>query len=139
LRELSIGFVPFSPLGRGFLSGKIRSTKELDKNDFRQKLERFNEQNLPHNYQLVEFLQKMAEKNNSTAVQIALAWLLRQGDDIVPIPGTKHVKYLEENLHAVDLVLPENDWTALSEFLQAFKLTGARYPESVAKLVDRSE
>lgn len=138
LRELGIGFVPFSPLGRGFFSGKIHSTSELDKGDFRQKLERFNDTNFQHNFKLVELLQSLATKNNITPSQIALAWLLKQGDNIVPIPGTKHISHLEENLQSAALFMPESDLDVLEQFLASFKFRGERYPEAILKLVDRT-
>lgn len=138
LCELGIGFVPFSPLGRGFFSGKIHGTNELDKNDFRQILERFNNKNFKHNYKLVEFLQQLATKNNGTTTQIALAWLLRQGDNIAPIPGTKRVSHLEENLKSVNLKMSDGDWDLLGQFLNSFKFAGERYPEMVLKLVDNT-
>lgn len=138
LRDLEIGFVPFSPLGRGFLSGKIHSKSELDKSDFRQSLARFEEENLRHNYQLIELLKNLAANNNTSPAQIALAWLLRQDESIVPIPGTRHVSYLEENCKAVDLFMPESEWSELSEFLATFKFQGARYPDKVMQMVDRT-
>jgi aryl-alcohol dehydrogenase-like predicted oxidoreductase len=138
LRELGIGFVPFSPLGRGFFSGKLQGVSELDKDDFRHKLERFNADNFQHNFKLVEILKLIATKNNATTSQIALAWLLRQGEGIVPIPGTKRVTYLEENLQSATFSMPESDWNALERFLATFKFKGERYPEAILKLVDRT-
>ena len=136
LRELEIGFVPFSPLGRGFLSGKMTSLSTLDQNDFRQSLPRFQDENVEHNLQLVTFLQKLAERYAVTPAQIALAWLLRCGNDIVPIPGTKRVNYLEENVKATDVALAESVWTQLDAFLLSFQSKGQRYPESVLKMID---
>ncbi len=138
LRELGIGFVPFSPLGRGFFSGEIHGTNELDKGDFRQKLERFSDVNFQHNFKLVELLQTLATKNNATPSQIALAWLLKQGENIVPIPGTKRISHLEENLQSTAFFMPESDWDALEQFLASFKFRGERYPEAILKLVDRT-
>ncbi|KTC66324.1 aldo/keto reductase (plasmid) [Legionella adelaidensis] len=138
LEELGIGFVPFSPLGRGFFSGKIQGTSKLDKGDFRQMLARFDEDNLPHNFKLVEFLQELANKNNTSPTQIALAWLLRQGENIVPIPGTTKLSHLEDNIKAVNLALPQGDWDKLTEFLDSFTFAGERYPDAVLKLVDRT-
>lgn len=138
LRELGIGFVPFSPLGRGFFPGKIQSTNELDKGDFRQILERFNSENLPHNFKLVQFLQRLAEKNMTSPAQIALAWLLKQDDHIVPIPGTKRLTYLEENIKSIDLNMQKADWELLDEFLRTFQFAGERYPERLLALVDNT-
>lgn len=105
LRELGIGFVPYSPLGRGFLTGAIRSVEELDVTDFRRQNPRFSEENLEANIRLVEQVDAVAAEAGATAAQVALAWLLAQGDDIAPIPGTKRISYLEDNLGADQLVL----------------------------------
>jgi aryl-alcohol dehydrogenase-like predicted oxidoreductase len=139
LRELGIGFVPFSPLGRGFLSGKIENLRELDKSDFRQQLPRFQDENIKHNLKLVDMLKEISIEHHATPAQIALAWLLKNGDDIVPIPGTKHVKYLEENAAAVNLNLPLSDWNKLDLFISSFHIEGVRYPEAVLKMIDTSE
>lgn len=139
LRELGIGFVPFSPIGRGFLTGKIQSIEQLDATDFRKTLPRFQAENMEHNLQLVKTIEKIATANNITAVQLALAWLLKQGNDIVPIPGTKQIKYLEENVGAVGVRLPENVWTEIDDFLSKFKIEGVRYPEAVMKMIDKTE
>lgn len=139
LRELSIGLVPFSPIGRGFLTGKISNLSHLDKGDFRQNLERFQDENFDHNIMLVEMIKSIGEKFNATPVQIALAWLLHQGNDIVPIPGTKHIRYLEENAKSINVNLPQTVWDEIQKFLSTFEIKGARYPESVMKLVDKSE
>jgi len=137
--QLGIGFVPFSPLGRGFLSGEIRHPKQFSKTDFRLHLERFHEKNLEHNTCFIDFLQKTAVKNNATPAQIALAWLLGKGQNIVPIPGTTKISHLENNLGAVNIKLSDQDWQRLNQFVNAFEFSGARYPESVMKLVDRTE
>lgn len=139
VRELGIGFVPFSPIGRGFLTGKIKNVDQLDKTDFRQTLPRFQSGNIEHNLKLVEMIQKLAAANHITAVQLALAWLLKQGNDIVPIPGTKHIHYLEENIGAINVHLPENVWTDIEAFLATFKIEGVRYPEAVLKMIDKTE
>ncbi len=139
LRELGIGFVPFSPIGRGFLTGKITNLSDLDKNDFRQTLPRFQGDNFEHNINLVKLISKIGEKHAATPVQIALAWLLHQGKDIVPIPGTRHILYLDENAKAVDVQLPDTAWREISDLLSTFRIEGARYPESVLKMVDKSD
>ncbi|AHE66925.1 aldo/keto reductase [Legionella oakridgensis] len=138
LNALGIGFVPYSPLGRGFFSGQIHSTKELEEGDFRQMLERFHDENLKHNFKLIELLQELATKNNVTPTQISLAWLLKQGNNIVPIPGTKRLSHLEDNLQATHIVIPTSDWDKLGQFLATFKFAGERYPEAVLKLIDRT-
>lgn len=138
LRELGIGFVPFSPMGRGFLTGKLKRLNELDKTDFRQRLPRFQAENFEHNFKLVEKVQEIAATNHVSAAQIAIAWLLRKGSDIVPIPGTKHVHYLEENVKSLTIDLPEFIWNKLDEVLLSFQFKGPRYPESSMKMIDTS-
>lgn len=139
VRELGIGFVPFSPIGRGFLTGKIKGLSQLDKNDFRQILPRFQSGNIDHNIKLVEAIQKLATANGITAVQLALAWLLHKGKDIVPIPGTRHLHYLDENAGSVKVHLHDSIWNELDKFIANFKIEGVRYPEAVMKLIDASE
>lgn len=139
LRELGIGFVPYSPVGRGFLTGKINSVSDFGKADRRAAYPRFQPENFTHNLKLVEMVKEMAAKYQATPAQVALAWLLNQGDDIVPIPGTKHVKYLEENSQAASLNLPQSAWSELDAALTSFHVVGARYPESLMKMVDPSE
>ena len=114
LRELGIGFVPYSPLGRGFLTGKIRSVDELDEDDFRRNNPRFEGENLTQNIRIVEQVDAVAKDAGATSAQVALAWLLAQGDDLAPIPGTKQVKYLEENIGAVEVTLTADQLAALS-------------------------
>ncbi len=139
LREIGVGFVPYSPLGRGFLTGRFKSVNDLDKTDWRRLNPRFQEENFKHNLKLVETVKNIASANHTTPAQVALAWLLRKGKDIVPIPGTKHVKYLEENAHAVTLQLPESAWTELDKELVSFQIAGARYPESPIGTIDKTE
>ena len=105
LRELGIGFVPYSPLGRGFLTGAIRSTEHLDESDFRRNNPRFEDENLAANLRIVDAVEAVAKEANTTPAQVALAWILAQGEHIAPIPGTKRVERLEENLGADALVL----------------------------------
>lgn len=136
VRELKIGFVPFSPLGRGFLTGKVTGLNTLDSSDFRQNLARFQAGNFEHNIQLVNTIQEISKEYQSTPAQIALAWLLRQGEDIVPIPGTKKLPYLEENAGAVNLELPASAWSAIDQLLASFEIKGVRYPEAILKMGD---
>lgn len=138
VRELGIGFVPYSPTGRGFLTGKIKGLHELEKSDFRQNLPRFQKENFEHNIKLVEKIRDIASIHHVTPVQIALAWLLKQGDNIVPIPGTRHIQHLEENASAVDVKLSQSAWDSIDQFLSSFKIQGPRYPESSMKMIDNS-
>jgi aryl-alcohol dehydrogenase-like predicted oxidoreductase len=136
LEELGIGFVPFSPLGRGFLTGAIDASATFAPTDFRAAIPRFNPEALQANQQLVDALGKIAGEKQATCAQIALAWLLAQKPWIVPIPGTTKLSRLEENLGATDVHLTPAD---LQEIDAAFSIPiqGARYPESLQKLVDR--
>jgi len=128
LRELGIGLVAYSPLGRGFLSGRFTSTDELDENDFRRHQPRFTGENIELNRRLVDKLGEIAREHECTTGQLALAWVLAQGDDIVPIPGTKRRAYLEENLGAADVVLTSDDLARLDAELPA--AAGERYDAS---------
>lgn len=136
VRELGIGFVAYSPIGRGFLTGKIKSVDQLDESDRRRAHPRFQGENILHNMQLVDVLDAIAETHSVTPAQIAIAWVLRQGHDIVPIPGTKQVKYLEENAEAVTLNLPDAVWNLIDETLASFQTAGIRYPQSVMRTID---
>ncbi|MCU1633574.1 MAG: aldo/keto reductase [Micrococcaceae bacterium] len=113
VRELGIGFVPYSPLGRGFLTGTIRSVDQLDESDFRRNNPRFAGENLQANIRIVEHVDEVARQVGATPGQVALAWLLAQGDDIAPIPGTKQVRYLEENVAADGLILSQEQLAQL--------------------------
>jgi aryl-alcohol dehydrogenase-like predicted oxidoreductase len=137
LEELGIGFVPFSPLGKGFLTGKISAEAKFDSTDFRSTVPRFNEENLRANFALVELITKFAEQRNATPAQIALAWLLAKKPWIVPIPGTTKLARLEENLGAVDVALSGEELHAIEAACDEIKLVGARYPEFHEKLVGR--
>ena len=132
VRELGIGFVPYSPLGRGFLTGKVRSVDDLDENDFRRFQPRFQGDNLAQNIRIVEVIDALAAEKQATAAQIALAWLHAQGRDMVPIPGTKRRTYLEENAAALEVELDADDLQRLHDAGQA---AGDRYPDMSA--VDR--
>ena len=129
VRDLGIGFVPYSPLGRGFLSGQITSTDDLAEDDFRRRAPRFRRENFDANLQLVERVREIAEEKGVTPGQLALAWLLHQGEDIVPIPGTKRVKYLEENAAADDVELTPDDLGRIDEAAPAGAAAGERYPD----------
>jgi aryl-alcohol dehydrogenase-like predicted oxidoreductase len=127
--ELGIGFVPFSPLGRGLLSGAIRSGVDLGENDFRRTLPRFSEENLAANVGLADTLAQLAASKKCTAAQLALAWVLSRGRYIVPIPGVRTLAHLEDNVKAVDLVLTPEDLAAIEAAIPVAAVKGARYPE----------
>ncbi len=129
VRELGIGFVAYSPLGRGFLSGAITKPEDLEEGDFRRHNPRFQGENFDKNLQLVDRVREIAAEKDAEPSQLALAWLLAQGDDIVPIPGTKRVKYLEENAAAADLELTGDDLARIDEAAPAGATAGERYPD----------
>jgi aryl-alcohol dehydrogenase-like predicted oxidoreductase len=129
VRELGIGFVAYSPLGRGFLSGQIKSTDDLDVDDYRRRSERFQGENFQKNLDLVEKVEEIAREKGVTPSQLALAWVLAQGEDIVPIPGTKRIKYLEENVGALDVQLTEEDMRRIDEAFPKGATAGNRYPD----------
>jgi aryl-alcohol dehydrogenase-like predicted oxidoreductase len=133
-RELGIGFVPYSPLGRGFLSGRFKSPDELDENDFRRSGPRFTGENLDTNLQLASKVAEIAAEKGITPAQLALAWVLAQGDDLVPIPGTKRRRYLEENAAAVDVELSGDDLARIDAELP--NAAGERYDEAGMASVD---
>jgi aryl-alcohol dehydrogenase-like predicted oxidoreductase len=136
LRELGIGFVPYSPVGRGFLTGQIKSVEDFAADDFRRLQPRFAGENFAKNLKLVDDVQKIAAEHNATPAQIALAWLLQRGDDMVSIPGTTKVKHLEENVRAVDINLPAKTWAEIDALLKSFRVSGTRYPAEMMKLVE---
>lgn len=129
IRDLGIGFVPYSPLGRGFLSGQITSPDDFAPDDFRKNLPRFQGENFHKNLQLVEQVKQIATQKGVSAGQLALAWLLAQGDDIVPIPGTKRVAYLEENIAAADITLTTAEIARIDEVLPNGVAIGDRYAD----------
>jgi aryl-alcohol dehydrogenase-like predicted oxidoreductase len=137
LEELGIGFVPFSPLGKGFLTGKIDADTKFDSTDFRNIVPRFSAENRKANQALVDVIHSFAAQRKATPAQIALAWLLAKRPWIVPIPGTTKLARLEENLGAAEIQLSPDDVRALEEASAKVKLEGARYPASHAKLVGR--
>jgi len=136
-RALGIGFVAYSPLGRGFLTGKIRSPHDLEAGDWRRSSPRFQGENFAQNLQLVEKLKQLASQRGCTPGQLALAWLLTQGDDIVPIPGTRHIQRLEENLGSLEIDLTPQEREALDQLASPEAVHGTRYPEASLRLVSR--
>lgn len=137
LEELGIGFVPFSPLGKGFLTGKIDANTEFDKTDFRNTVPRFSEENRKSNQALVDLIGKFAAQKNATAAQIALAWVLAQRTWIAPIPGTTKLHRLEENLGAVNIQLTAEDLRELENLTKQIDVQGARYSENAQKMINR--
>jgi aryl-alcohol dehydrogenase-like predicted oxidoreductase len=137
LEELGIGFVPFSPLGKGFLTGKIDETTEFTSGDFRNSIPRFDAEARKANRAFVELLARVAERKGATAAQIALAWLLAQKPWIVPIPGTTKLHRLKENIAATDVELTADDLDEIDSAASQITPEGARYPESAQRMVDR--
>jgi aryl-alcohol dehydrogenase-like predicted oxidoreductase len=135
LRELGIGLVPYSPLGREFLTGTIKTTTDLAEGDFRSNLPRFQQENLTANLALVERIKQIAADKGATPAQIALAWLLAQGEAIVPIPGTTRIDRLEENLGALDVELSAADLSKIEDALRDIEIVGDRYPAQLAAAV----
>jgi aryl-alcohol dehydrogenase-like predicted oxidoreductase len=139
VRELGIGFVPYSPLGRGFLTGAIKSKEALGKGDFRtERYPRFAGENFDRNQILVERVRAIAERKGVKPGQLALAWVLAQGKDVVPIPGTKRRKYLEENAAAVDLQLSEDEIRELTAAVPESEIAGERYAPASLRTVDQT-
>jgi aryl-alcohol dehydrogenase-like predicted oxidoreductase len=134
-RELGIGFVPFSPLGRGFLTGGLKASGDLGPNDFRHVFPRFQGENFQKNLQLVEQIRKMAVEKQVTAAQLALAWVLARGESVVPIPGTKRRTYMEENLGALDVVFSAADLARMDEIAPRGIAAGPRYNEEMMRRV----
>src|SRR6266849_168227 len=137
-RELGITFVPYSPLGRGFLTGAIQKLEDLDASDWRRTNPRFGEKALQANLKLVDTVKELAGKKGSTPAQLALAWVLAQGDDLVPIPGTKRVRYLEENIGALKVKLTESDLKEISARLAQIEVFGERYAPDLMALVQHA-
>lgn len=135
-RELGIGFVPYSPLGRGFLTGRIKSFEDLAPDDYRRESPRFQGENFNRNLQLVRKVTEIAREKRCTAAQLALAWVMAQGDDIVPIPGTKHRKYLWENIGSLDVCLTSEDLARLDEVAPPGSAAGPRYTEAAMRMVN---
>ncbi|HEY0658148.1 MAG TPA: aldo/keto reductase, partial [Pyrinomonadaceae bacterium] len=128
-RELGIGFVPYSPLGRGFLSGEIKKFEDLAEDDYRRHSPRFQRENFDKNLQLVQKIEEIAKEKGVTTSQLALAWVLAQGQDIVPIPGTKRRKYLEQNAEAAEIILSQEELAAIEDVFPKDAASGLRYPE----------
>jgi aryl-alcohol dehydrogenase-like predicted oxidoreductase len=136
-RELGIGFVPYSPLGRGFLTGKIKKPGDLQEDDFRHTTPRFQGENFQRNLDVVKRIEEIAREKRCTPAQLALAWVLAQGDDIVPIPGTKRRKYLQENVRALDVDLTSADLARINEVAPKDAFAGSRYPKAMMDLLSR--
>jgi len=136
-RELGVAFVPFSPLGRGFLTGKLAPVAELSDDDFRRTLPRFQPEHAENNRKLVKAIEDMAASKGVSAAQIALAWVLAQGADIVPIPGAKRIPHLEQNVAAVDLQLSAADIGLLAETFAPENVSGSRYPAALAAMAQK--
>jgi len=137
VRELGIGFVPYSPLGRGFLTGQIQRFEDLPEDDFRRTSPRFQGENFEKNLELVDRVREIAAEKGVTAGQLALAWLLAQGEDVVPIPGTKRREYLEENVGAVTIELTDEDMRRIEEVAPVGAAAGERYNEAGMQTVNR--
>ena len=136
-RERGIGFVPYSPLGRGFLTGRIKRFEDLPENDYRRTSPRFQGENFQRNLDLVERVNEIAREKKCTAAQLALAWVLVQGNDVIPIPGTKRRKYLQENIGALDVNLTSKDLARMDEVSPQEAVAGARYPDWAMAMVNR--
>jgi aryl-alcohol dehydrogenase-like predicted oxidoreductase len=136
-RELGIGFVAYSPLGRGFLTGRFKTFEDLPADDYRRNQPRFQGENFTRNLDLVKHIEELARQKGCTPSQLAIAWLLAQGDDIVPIPGTKRVKYLEENVGALNVTLTPEDLRRIDEIAPKGVAAGTRYPEATMGTVNR--
>ena len=135
-RELGIGFVPYSPLGRGFLSGEIKRFEDLAEDDYRRHSPRFQGENFQKNLDLVKQVEEIAKEKGITTSQLALAWVLAQGQDVVPIPGTKRRKYLEQNTGATEVILSQENLARIDEVFPKDAATGLRYPEAMMKSVN---
>lgn len=136
-RDLGVGFVAYSPLGRGFLTGQIKRFEDLAADDYRRETPRFQGDNFQKNLELVRRIEEMAGEKGCTPAQLALAWVLAQGEDIVPIPGTKRRKYLEENFAALEVTLTQEDLRRIDEMAPHGLAAGPRYPETMMGLVNR--
>jgi len=131
-RELGVAVVAYSPLGRGFLTGAYKSADDFEEGDFRRMSPRFSKENFPRNLKLVDELGAIAARKGCTTGQLTLAWLLAQGEDVIPIPGTKKVKYLEENVKALEVRLSEGEVAEVRRAVEGAEVHGGRYPEGMA-------
>lgn len=136
-RELGIGLVPYSPLGRGFLTGQIKRFEDLPEDDYRRTSPRFQGENFQRNLVFVKRVEEIAREKKCIPAQLALAWVLAQGDDVVPIPGTKRRKYLQENVGALDVALTDKDLARIDEVAPHEAVAGARYPDWAMEMVNR--
>jgi aryl-alcohol dehydrogenase-like predicted oxidoreductase len=136
-RELGVGFVAYSPLGRGFLTGAIKSPESLSEDDRRRQFPRFQGDNFEHNFRLVEAIRELAAEKRCEPAQLALAWVLAQGEDVVPIPGTKRRKYLEVNVRALEVELSPEELARINEVARPDAAAGSRYPEAAMSSVNR--
>ena len=137
LEELNIGFVPFAPLGRGFLTGMLDKNSTFKNNDFRSIVPRFEKENLEANQVLVELIKEIANKKNITLPQVALAWVLAQKSFIVPIPGTRNLERLKDNISSTDVLLTEEELKDINEALSKIVIQGDRYPKQIAEIVGK--
>ena len=136
VRELGIGFVSYSPLGRGFLTGRFKKFEDFESDDYRRHSPRFQGENFNKNLELVKEIENMARDKKVTPAQLALAWVLAQGEDIVPIPGTKHIKYLIDNADSVNIKLEKDELDSLEKIFPKDAVSGTRYPEEMMKLLN---
>ena len=132
-RELGVATVAYSPIGRGMLGGQVRSPDDFEEGDFRKSAPRFSKENFPKNLELVDTITGIAKMKGVTASQLTLAWLLRQGDDVIPIPGTTKVERLQENLDALDIQLMDAEDKEIRQACEKAEIVGARYPEAMTK------
>jgi aryl-alcohol dehydrogenase-like predicted oxidoreductase len=137
-RELGITFIPYSPLGRGFLTGAIQKLEDLDPTDWRRTNPRFGEKALQENLKLAAAVKELAGEKGVTPAQLALAWVLAQGQDLIPIPGTKRLRYLEDNMGALRVSLTDSDLKKIAERVAQFQIVGERYTPDMMALVQRA-
>lgn len=137
LEELGIGFVPFSPLGKAMLAGRFNATTKFGPDDFRSHIPRFQGENFQHNVGLADYVEKLATQKGTTPARIALAWLLAQKPWIVPIPGTKRVSRIEDNIGAIDIQFSESELADIRKHLNSFTIEGARYPKEQEELTGK--